>query len=95
MSKRQRAGTRLGDVHVAESARSGSPLEQGDAEEPDADDGLGRAVDVFLVVYVDVAFVVAHAAGVAALSIALAVLAPAKVTPAANPKCDAGFDRQP
>ena len=39
VSKLQGSGARLGDLHVGEAARTAAALEQGDAEQPDVDDG--------------------------------------------------------
>src|SRR5579859_4607598 len=57
VSKLQGSGARLGDLHVAEAARAGAALEEGNAEQPDVHDGLGRAADVLLVVGMDVTLV--------------------------------------
>src|ERR1700730_15046208 len=57
VSKLQGCCARLGDLHVAEAARTGAALEERDAEQPDAHDRLGWAADVLLVVRIDVTLV--------------------------------------
>src|SRR5689334_5204002 len=57
VSELQGLGARLRDLHVGEAARGAAALKQGDAEQPDVDESLGRPADMLLVIRIDVALV--------------------------------------